>query len=112
MSVNKTSTLWDELDPVDIDKPKLEHLFESRSKDLITKVGHFNFLNLVFFSFFSFSFSLSGLITYNCNVRKIAMIFYDFNRIELAVSGPYSELGLTLKPLWFQSIFRAVLEQF
>lgn len=32
------SLLWDELSPVVIDTQKLEHLFESRAKDLITKV--------------------------------------------------------------------------
>ncbi|BET03489.1 Hypothetical protein2 [Nesidiocoris tenuis] len=31
------SLLWDELTPVTIDTQKLEHLFESRAKDLITK---------------------------------------------------------------------------
>ena len=39
MSLNKVSTLWDELRPVEVDKQKLEHLFESRSKDLMSKVG-------------------------------------------------------------------------
>lgn len=33
------ATVWDELDPVPIDTQKLEHLFESRAKDLITKVS-------------------------------------------------------------------------
>lgn len=31
-------TIWDELPEVNIDTQKLEHLFESRAKDLITKV--------------------------------------------------------------------------
>lgn len=30
--------IWDELRPVDVDTQKLEHLFESRAKDLISKV--------------------------------------------------------------------------
>lgn len=32
------STIWDELPPANVDTSKLEHLFESRAKDLITKV--------------------------------------------------------------------------
>lgn len=34
----KTGFIWDELSPVNVDTQKLEHLFESRAKDLITKV--------------------------------------------------------------------------
>jgi hypothetical protein len=34
----KTGFIWDELKPVTVDTQKLEHLFESRAKDLITKV--------------------------------------------------------------------------
>lgn len=45
MSLIKGPTLWDELKPVSVDTQKLEHLFESRSKDLITKV------NMRFFSY-------------------------------------------------------------
>lgn len=33
----KTGFIWDELSPVTVDTQKLEHLFESRAKDLITK---------------------------------------------------------------------------
>nr|XP_015834226.1 PREDICTED: FH1/FH2 domain-containing protein 3 isoform X4 [Tribolium castaneum] len=33
----KTGFIWDELKPVCVDTQKLEHLFESRAKDLITK---------------------------------------------------------------------------
>ncbi|XP_057672689.1 FH1/FH2 domain-containing protein 1 isoform X3 [Diorhabda carinulata] len=33
----KTGFIWDELSPVNVDTQKLEHLFESRAKDLITK---------------------------------------------------------------------------
>jgi hypothetical protein len=33
----KTGFIWDELKPVTVDTQKLEHLFESRAKDLITK---------------------------------------------------------------------------
>lgn len=32
------STIWDDLPKSDVDTQKLEHLFESRAKDLITKV--------------------------------------------------------------------------
>ncbi|XP_057672699.1 FH1/FH2 domain-containing protein 3 isoform X11 [Diorhabda carinulata] len=35
----KTGFIWDELSPVNVDTQKLEHLFESRAKDLITKIG-------------------------------------------------------------------------
>lgn len=41
--MNDQGLLWDELSPVKIDYQKLEHLFESRAKDLITKV-----YNLIF----------------------------------------------------------------
>lgn len=34
----KSGFIWDELSPVYVDTQKLEHLFESRAKDLITKV--------------------------------------------------------------------------
>ncbi|XP_068083718.1 FH1/FH2 domain-containing protein 3 [Anabrus simplex] len=35
--LQKTGMIWDELNPVAVDTQKLEHLFESRAKDLITK---------------------------------------------------------------------------
>jgi FH1/FH2 domain-containing protein 3 len=31
-------TVWDELPRLEVDTQKLEHLFESRAKDLMTKV--------------------------------------------------------------------------
>jgi len=31
-------TIWDELPEANVDTQKLEHLFESRAKDLLTKV--------------------------------------------------------------------------
>lgn len=34
----KSGHIWDELNPVTVDTQKLEHLFESRAKDLLTKV--------------------------------------------------------------------------
>lgn len=34
----KSGLIWDELSPVAVDTQKLEHLFESRAKDLLTKV--------------------------------------------------------------------------
>lgn len=39
--LDKNIMIWDELIPVTIDTQKLEHLFESRAKDLITKVKKF-----------------------------------------------------------------------
>lgn len=38
----KTGYIWDELNPVIVDTQKLEHLFESRAKDLISKVSDSN----------------------------------------------------------------------
>lgn len=35
----KSGYIWDELTAVTVDTQKLEHLFESRAKDLISKVG-------------------------------------------------------------------------
>jgi len=37
--LDKHKMIWDELTPVAVDTQKLEHLFESRAKDLITKVS-------------------------------------------------------------------------
>lgn len=37
--LDKHKMIWDELSPVAVDTQKLEHLFESRAKDLITKVS-------------------------------------------------------------------------
>ena len=36
--LDKNKMIWDELAPIPVDTQKLEHLFESRAKDLITKV--------------------------------------------------------------------------
>lgn len=36
--ITGSKTIWDELPEVNIDTQKLEHLFESRAKDLISKV--------------------------------------------------------------------------
>lgn len=35
-----TKTIWDELPKMVIDTQKIEHLFESRAKDLMAKVIH------------------------------------------------------------------------
>ncbi|XP_046671595.1 uncharacterized protein LOC124361680 isoform X4 [Homalodisca vitripennis] len=35
--LNTNALIWDEISPVSVDTQKLEHLFESRAKDLITK---------------------------------------------------------------------------
>jgi len=35
--LQQTGMIWDELKPVSVDTQKLEHLFESRAKDIITK---------------------------------------------------------------------------
>lgn len=37
---HSATMIWDELRPVDVDTQKLEHLFESRAKDLISKVQY------------------------------------------------------------------------
>lgn len=34
-----SSTIWDELPTACVDTTKLEHLFETRTRDLLTKVG-------------------------------------------------------------------------
>jgi hypothetical protein len=36
--LKQTGMIWDELNPINVDTQKLEHLFESRAKDLMTKV--------------------------------------------------------------------------
>jgi hypothetical protein len=47
LSLIKGPTLWDELHPVAVDTKNLEHLFESRSKDLITKVRNTNLILMI-----------------------------------------------------------------
>lgn len=41
--LDKNKMIWDELLPVPVDTQKLEHLFESRAKDLITKVSDLSY---------------------------------------------------------------------
>lgn len=36
--LQQTGMIWDEMKPISVDTQKLEHLFESRAKDIITKV--------------------------------------------------------------------------
>lgn len=45
--LDKNKMIWDELTAVPVDTQKLEHLFESRAKDLITKVSGYNFFFFV-----------------------------------------------------------------
>ena len=40
-------TIWDELPPSNVDTLKLEHLFESRAKDLLTKVNKFDIIPIL-----------------------------------------------------------------
>lgn len=42
--VNVGKTIWDELPKASIDTQKIEHLFESRAKDLMTKVTNRNII--------------------------------------------------------------------
>ena len=57
--LDKNKMIWDELLPVPVDTQKLEHLFESRAKDLITKVSdHFSvYFQFIFFIFIFCPFS-------------------------------------------------------
>lgn len=43
----KSGLIWDELAPVTVDTQKLEHLFESRAKDLLTKVCMSNYITVL-----------------------------------------------------------------
>lgn len=45
VKLNSERLLWEELSPVEVDTHKLEHLFESRAKDFITKVILCNYFN-------------------------------------------------------------------
>lgn len=47
MTGNAGTTIWDELPISEVDTEKLEFLFESRAKDLQSKVRNFNFKLLV-----------------------------------------------------------------
>lgn len=42
-------TIWDELPEANIDVQKLEHLFESRAKDLISKVRTCDCITYMYF---------------------------------------------------------------
>ena len=53
-------------------------------------------------------FSTDSKKTKNIQIKKLK----SFIHWIIAELGPYSELGLTLKSLWFQGSFRAVSEQF
>ena len=37
--IMKKKTIWDEIKHIPVDTQKLEHLFESRAKEIINKVG-------------------------------------------------------------------------
>lgn len=45
IKVQDIGSIWDELQPIPLDTQKLEHLFESRAKDLITKVSFYYNIN-------------------------------------------------------------------
>lgn len=48
VKLNSERLLWEELSPVEVDTHKLEHLFESRAKDFITKVNYkYNYLEFI-----------------------------------------------------------------
>jgi hypothetical protein len=68
LSLIKGPTLWDELHPVAVDTKNLEHLFESRSKDLITKVRNANLILMIFIFYllllFFFLFVWLAIINY------------------------------------------------
>jgi len=36
--IMKKKTIWDEIKPIPVDTEKLEHLFESRAKEIVNKV--------------------------------------------------------------------------
>lgn len=55
----KSGFIWDELTPVNVDTQKLEHLFESRAKDLITKVCVYLILP------FKLNYLITIMITFN-----------------------------------------------
>lgn len=50
--LDKNKMIWDELLPVPVDTQKLEHLFESRAKDLITKVRVPTILSKMYLPFY------------------------------------------------------------
>lgn len=67
--LDKNKMIWDELQSVPVDTQKLEHLFESRAKDLITKVSSF---------VHSFTFS----IRFSCTTVLIELVFFTFFLIK------------------------------
>lgn len=71
--LDKHKMIWDELTPVAVDTQKLEHLFESRAKDLITKVSGL-YVRPFFFLFFFFYFLRRScrFRLYECNEPRIS----------------------------------------
>ena len=73
MTVGKT--IWDELPAANVDTQKLEHLFESRAKDLMSKVTFCFFgLKIIRFSWFFFSFVIIAYFNGLCDTSNIAKI--------------------------------------
>lgn len=64
-------TIWDELPPSNVDTQKLEHLFESRAKDLMTKVSVFLQLKKGTFEFWLTA-CLGGNCSCSCNNFNIS----------------------------------------
>ena len=60
--------------------------------------------------------SSRGQMTFDCVYLFVQLLVKWFRALNVMRHGPYSELGLTLKPAMvsehFQSTFRAVSEQF
>jgi hypothetical protein len=49
VKLNSERLLWEELSPVEVDTHKLEHLFESRAKDFITKVNYKKLFFIIYY---------------------------------------------------------------
>lgn len=47
--IKKANTIWDELQPEEIDSAKLEELFENKAKDLMKQVGFILIIVLIYY---------------------------------------------------------------
>lgn len=70
--LDQNKMIWDELSPILVDTQKLEHLFESRAKDLITKVSKFILYSVIALSKFVESKCASVLNERNQRMSKWA----------------------------------------
>lgn len=81
MTGNAGTTIWDELPISEVDTEKLEFLFESRAKDLQSKVRNFNFKLVVM-----------GSISVNFQQSQRGNFFFSFVRVQSHVITSFNAI--------------------